>query len=1263
MPVTNDSELDEALTLLESEEVEPGLKSSVRRAVQAYQRAMPTGAPSSTMAPVGIDAIDAGREEFGLPLAGGIGQIPKAPPAGSHAAPSPPPTPENLSFDELSIEGQGPLPQKLSELLGGDLIARTGGAVTAGAQGLAEGVLPGSSEFIRAGADKLMPGAGDALEAFRDEHTMIGGAAEFVGAANPYGIESAIARGVTKSLAPAVSGVAGKAFSRLSPGAASGVGNVAGSVVGSGVAAGAGQAMREVSKQVAQGEDVTVPEHVLEMAMVGGAFGGLGETLGMALGRIPLSTREGRMGPEIERVERAGGALGVTGIKPGPAMAKAQDDALRIGREEGRIVSPVDVALENVTKPVARTALKRQAETVGKVADETAAYHEGAKGVTLESEELLKSGLEELKRRSFSDGGALPAQRASTDTIRKKIIERLMEPELVPATQADEFARKGAIVMDPDELSGLGIDAGALAARATVRGAPAQNLSSPETAAGRFLDSHPNSAALRSFLNVERKAVSEAQIAGAASPTGEAVQRVLEDAKSSGLAYGGRVFRGAQLDDAQLARAIQTGELQSDRIWSVSPEEQMASSFATKRTSAVPGRSPVLFEIDQSSAVPVSGMTGQDTFEELLLPRGKRFQVTGSEKRNGVTVLRLSETEGPVATAAPMIGGKLEPMGQESLAGAAALFGRPIDDAFVTKLVGHDQSLPPATYRVFSDEAGGGFGQHARVVAEYATPKGQVSMVRAFRREGDSLVAEQVEIRIPEAMRGEGLGKRLLAQQVTAYDELGVKRIEMIAADQGRAVWPIMGFELSDPTDFPRIRKKFDEYIVSKGVSPATVPASDIRQVARYVDPATGVDGREFLLSKDFAPHYMDLTADLTGETGTRLRSYLGIGRGRGVSGDPLVNDPARAASSSAQANTSSMMSAARSSVGGTGEAGAGGGASGMGMPQGSSADGPYKVVLRARQLSTEELDQVAGDIDAARKVESASTSQYDPFYDTAANSIRRIRDTAPMVRGVADESTMADVYDAQGGTTTVRGLSGLKARQSAELGDMQDDFEGAGLPRQLPAGKTRVVPPGDQGPLSPQRPVEDPTPDLSVKEKEAFNTRVLDYERTPGMEGTRYRPLRKLAEAAGVRKELDNIPGITAWQNLQGRAAAGQAARGVITGSGVSGYVSTGAADFARLRLDSPTNALGGVPGALELGEGARRELAEQLSPALLRLLKRMRKGEPKRATGTTGGVGTQVLGLRGGPFGARAAAALSDEDVENLAELVQANQEQEQQ
>lgn len=1087
MPITNDDELAEALDILESPDVAQTLKDGVRRAAEHYRSMRLAGASPDTLgqmyAPTGIGAIEQGQEElrpFGHARNQAIPRELTPNRAMVQDVAEDPTAPEQVSPGARTVR---PAQARMAPLDPRDELA-------AFATALPGGVIPGATELIEAGIGTVSPETSTEMREFRREHPQMTSGGTFIGAALPWGVEATIAKTIGTGIPRALPRAAAAAPNTVRAGSAA---------LGAGTAAVTGGAMRDAADQLSRYglEGVTPPsaEDAAGRFLAGAALGGGADLLGAAAGSLARSTRSNpKLGPEVERFERAGGELGLGGPKPSPAMRTTQAEVERRARQ-GEIVSPTDVALERVEEPIARAALRRQTETTNTARAETEAYNAAAGDTPLETESLLRSGLDELRQRSFSQdgGGPLPAQRPSTDTIRRTIVNRLAEAEIVPAAQADEMARAGAIVMTPDELQAIGIGPRDLAERATMRGAE------------------------------------------------------------------------------------QAGEL---------------------------------------AAVP-----------EGAAPTGAMPQLPAPEAPPP-PVITMGDEPGMVH------------------AGMARVFGRTLDDAEIGALIGADHRLGRGETDVFAGTNPQNPG--VQVATEYRTPHGKAHVVRNYQRVNGKLVAYHEEFNIPTPLQGQGIGTNIIRQQVQEYDRLGVNKIRLVAAYKGLLVWPLMGFDTSDPLELMRVQERFAEYLTSKGVDPRLVPVKNVRQIARYSDPQSGASGADFLLS-DKAPYTLDLEVDLNDESGRYLRSYLGLGKGT----------PAQASTSSNRSSATSTLPGLTPPARGGGGPGSGigtpglgaTGGTGAGMPQ-DSMGGGHKIVLRSRQLTPAELDQVAGDIDNARKVEQASNNSYDPYYDTAALEVRNIRDTAPMVRGVADETTVAKGYDAQGAPEVRRGLSGLKGQQAARQDALEADLEGAGLPRTLPSGRT-VIPDDPANPLGEN---VDPVPALDPKQRDAFRTRITNYERTPGAEETQAEPLRRFADMAGVTRELNELPGLTAWQHLTGRSAASKAVHGVASGGGVSGYVSSGAGDFLRLRLDSASEALGGIPGTLS-DTGARRALAQQLSPGLIRLLRSMRAGATT-ATGKQGGIGTQLFGLRGGPAGARAAATLTDEDIANLQALVAAQQ-----
>lgn len=198
-----------------------------------------------------------------------------------------------------------------------------------------------------------------------------------------------------------------------------------------------------------------------------------------------------------------------------------------------------------------------------------------------------------------------------------------------------------------------------------------------------------------------------------------------------------------------------------------------------------------------------------------------------------------------------------------------------VTDSDVSRLVGHHPVLgDEAATETFVSKGLGNDGVMVRKTSPKAkgSPKdSDFELIRSYERGSDGkLVAHHDVMNVPEGLRKGGIGKKLLQDQFREYDRLGVSRVEMLAAEDGRAVWPHMGFELKHPNDFAlQVRPKFNRYLESKGVRPSTIKAANLKELAE-----TEL-GKEFLNSK-VAP-MLELTVDLEGPSGDAVRRYLGV--------------------------------------------------------------------------------------------------------------------------------------------------------------------------------------------------------------------------------------------------------------------------------------------------------------------------------------------------------------------------------------------------
>jgi len=63
---------------------------------------------------------------------------------------------------------------------------------------------------------------------------------------------------------------------------------------------------------------------------------------------------------------------------------------------------------------------------------------------------------------------------------------------------------------------------------------------------------------------------------------------------------------------------------------------------------------------------------------------------------------------------------------------------------------------------------------------------------------------------MPESERGHGVATEMLAKQVETFERLGIQRLELDAAFEGRAAWPKLGF-LPEPATEARIVADYNQ--------------------------------------------------------------------------------------------------------------------------------------------------------------------------------------------------------------------------------------------------------------------------------------------------------------------------------------------------------------------------------------------------------------------------------------------------------------------
>jgi hypothetical protein len=183
--------------------------------------------------------------------------------------------------------------------------------------------------------------------------------------------------------------------------------------------------------------------------------------------------------------------------------------------------------------------------------------------------------------------------------------------------------------------------------------------------AGRFLDKHPDSDAIRGYMGSDYadinnslrwgvdqprrvhpsssgKSLSVAEPAETYTQQGARIKRALEDAERAGHSQPGLVTRGIELPELVINKWRKAGAIDQQSVWSTSSSSRISQLFSDNGT-----HKPVLLRIRQRDAVPVSGIPGQSAFEdELLLAPGKKWKIVGEEKgKAGLTIFDLEQVD------------------------------------------------------------------------------------------------------------------------------------------------------------------------------------------------------------------------------------------------------------------------------------------------------------------------------------------------------------------------------------------------------------------------------------------------------------------------------------------------------------------------------------------------------------------------------------------------------------------------------------------
>lgn len=195
---------------------------------------------------------------------------------------------------------------------------------------------------------------------------------------------------------------------------------------------------------------------------------------------------------------------------------------------------------------------------------------------------------------------------------------------------------------------------------------------------------------VQTFLNTNRRAVSEAERRGEANATSAGVTKFIAEAQEKGATYEGLVYRGT--NDTELAQIREAGEV--THTLSVSKDIEGAAHFAKK--------GGVLLEI-KNHPVPVDGIEGSNTFAEALVGKGSPARIVGERVENGVRIVSIEMGALREAEQAA------QPLGKVSGLLSDAANGNVVEAAFgaperITQVTGH---LRRAMSRIESGDVDG----------------------------------------------------------------------------------------------------------------------------------------------------------------------------------------------------------------------------------------------------------------------------------------------------------------------------------------------------------------------------------------------------------------------------------------------------------------------------------------------------------------------------------------------------------------------------
>jgi hypothetical protein len=529
---------------------------------------------------------------------------------------------------------------------------------------------------------------------------------EVAGSLSPIGLPGLLAKGVSKGLGyvglgnKGVSGLAKSTVAGGLTGAADA--NIRAIAQSAADALDAGESMAEAAGRI---YDTVASQQTLERALAGGAIGaGMGAG-GHVVGSLADKGARAVVGGDAMPILQHGAESGVGMSKlGGPVLPK--DLELKVSAANAQRANADDLLAESSIEPMAAQRLTEQENLASRAEADTVMARERLAGATVPTGPMadeikriaaempaatpqgqaasknLRRFAQRLARReklspeeidNFMAEVDAQAKQATgkPDPVWNKVSAVLKggRDDLGEATAVDNFAIRdkfgekkavsgysGMKTRQSNEQRIQEFENRQMGLPEKLKGEPVEigRSSATDEEAGAFLGQEPELARVQRFLNEDRAVASRLERGNTpqdltpervsnAIESAAATNRALRKAVDQGYVHDGVIYRGAALTPEQASKIISDGTVTSDSVWSAAKDRSYAEGFASK--AAKRGREPVVFEIEGPAGVPLDQIPGSNTFQELGIPVGERFNVLDSYRdQNGALVVKLGST-------------------------------------------------------------------------------------------------------------------------------------------------------------------------------------------------------------------------------------------------------------------------------------------------------------------------------------------------------------------------------------------------------------------------------------------------------------------------------------------------------------------------------------------------------------------------------------------------------------------------------------------